>query len=111
MIEARFYGELGHFKLDVNFKTPNQGITALFGISGCGKTSILRCMAGLQKLEGFLRVENDIWQDQQTFLPTYRRPLGYVFQEASLFPHLSVKENLQLVQNVLFNLLRFHLKK
>jgi len=95
MIEARFCGQLGHFKLDVNFKTPSQGITALFGISGCGKTSILRCMAGLQQLEGFLRIENDIWQDQQTFLPTHRRPLGYVFQEASLFPHLSVKENLQ----------------
>lgn len=95
MIEARFYGQLGHFKLDVNFKTPNKGITALFGVSGCGKTSILRCMAGLQHLEGFLRIENDIWQDQKIFLPTHRRPLGYVFQEANLFPHLSVKENLQ----------------
>jgi molybdate transport system ATP-binding protein len=95
MIEARFCGQLGHFTLDVNFKTPNQGITALFGISGCGKTSILRCMAGLQRLEGFLRIKDDIWQDQKIFLPTYRRPVGYVFQEASLFPHLSVKENLQ----------------
>lgn len=95
MIEARFCGQLGHFKLDVNFQTPNKGITALFGVSGCGKTTILRCMAGLQHLEGFLRIENDIWQDQKIFLPTHRRPLGYVFQEASLFPHLSVKENLQ----------------
>lgn len=95
MIEARFCGQLGAFKLDVAFQTPTTGITALFGISGCGKTSILRCIAGLQRLEGFLRIDNDIWQDQKTFLPTYRRPLGYVFQEASLFPHLSVKENLQ----------------
>jgi molybdate transport system ATP-binding protein len=95
MIEARFCGQLGHFKLDVNFKTLNKGITALFGVSGCGKTTILRCIAGLQRLEGFLRIDDEIWQDQNTFLPTYRRPLGYVFQEASLFPHLSVKENLQ----------------
>ncbi|MEY3219298.1 MAG: hypothetical protein RIT27_655 [Pseudomonadota bacterium] len=95
MIEARFYGQLGHFKLDVEFQTPAKGIIALFGVSGCGKTSVLRCMAGLQRLDGLLRIENDIWQDQKTFLPTYRRPLGYVFQEASLFPHLSVKENLQ----------------
>lgn len=94
MIDAHFFGQLGHFKLDVTFQTPAKGITALFGVSGCGKTSILRCMAGLQHLEGFLRIENDIWQDQKIFLPTYRRPLGYVFQEASLFPHLSVKQNL-----------------
>jgi len=94
MIEARFFGQLGHFKLDVAFQTPTKGITALFGVSGCGKTSILRCMAGLQRLEGFLRIDQEIWQDQKTFLPTYRRPLGYVFQEASLFPHLSVKQNL-----------------
>jgi len=95
MIEARFCGQLGHFKLDVHFQSLNKGIIALFGVSGCGKTTILRCMAGLQRLEGFFHIENDIWQDQKTFLPTYRRPLGYVFQEASLFPHLSVKENLQ----------------
>jgi molybdate transport system ATP-binding protein len=95
MIEARFCGQLGHFKLDVHFQTPSKGIIALFGVSGCGKTSILRCMAGLQRLEGFFQIDSEIWQDQKTFLPTYRRPLGYVFQEASLFPHLSVKENLQ----------------
>lgn len=95
MIKAQFKGQLGHFKLEVDFQSPSRGITALFGVSGCGKTSILRCMAGLQRLEGFFQIDSEIWQDQKTFLPTYRRPLGYVFQEASLFPHLSVKENLQ----------------
>lgn len=95
MIKVQLKGQLGHFKLEVDFQTPSKGVTALFGASGCGKTSILRCIAGLQHLQGFIQIDDEIWQDQKTFLPTYRRPLGYVFQEASLFPHLSVKENLQ----------------
>ena len=72
-----------------------RGITALFGPSGCGKTSVLRCIAGLQRLsDGFCAVSGDIWQDKTTFRPAHMRPVGYVFQEASLFPHLSVRRNL-----------------
>ena len=95
-IEAAFKGMLGKFSLDAGFTAPAKGVTALFGPSGCGKTTVLRCIAGLQRLaDGLCVVGGDVWQDRDgAFLPTYRRPLGYVFQEASLFPHLSVRRNL-----------------
>ncbi len=95
-IDARFTGALGAFELDVAFQCPMRGITALFGPSGCGKTTILRCMAGLHHMPGWLHVGPDTWQDEQgLFRRPHERPIGYVFQEASLFPHLSVKKNLE----------------
>ena len=94
-IDVHFRGRLGGFDLDAAFKVPARGVTALFGPSGCGKTSVLRCMAGLEHLrDGFCSVAGDVWQDGSSFRPAHRRPLGYVFQEASLFPHLSVRGNL-----------------
>jgi molybdate transport system ATP-binding protein len=95
-IEATFSGPLGSFSLDVAFSMPMRGITALFGPSGSGKTTILRCLAGLQHLRGSLKVDGETWQDDQRscFLPPHKRPIGYVFQESSLFAHLSVRDNL-----------------
>ena len=95
-IQADFKGVLGKFSLDAGFTAPAKGVTALFGPSGCGKTTVLRCIAGLQRLpDGLCVVGGDVWQDRDgAFLPTHKRPLGYVFQEASLFPHLSVRRNL-----------------
>jgi molybdate transport system ATP-binding protein len=94
-IRAAFKGVLGSFPLDAGFTAPARGVTALFGPSGCGKTTVLRCIAGLQRLNGLCIVAGEVWQDENgAFLPTHRRPLGYVFQEASLFPHLSVRRNL-----------------
>jgi molybdate transport system ATP-binding protein len=94
-IRARFCGILGHFVLDVGFEIPAIGVTGLFGPSGCGKTTVLRCIAGLHRLaDGHCAVNGDIWQDGALFRPAHRRPVGYVFQEASLFPHLSVRGNL-----------------
>ena len=95
-ITASFSGTLGKFTLDVAFEVPMRGITALFGPSGCGKTTILRCVAGLQKMTGRLSVGGEIWQDdrQALFRRSHERPIGYVFQEPSLFPHLSVRNNL-----------------
>src|SRR5690606_32832410 len=74
----------------------SRGVTALFGPSGCGKTTILRCMAGLTRLAGRLRIDGEPWQDDAggAFLKPHERPIGYVFQEASLFAHLSVRGNL-----------------
>lgn len=96
-IEARLRVRLAPFTLDTTFEAPSQGVTALFGRSGSGKTTLLRCFAGLVRAEGFLRVNGEIWQDSDAgvFLPTHRRPLGYVFQEKSLFAHLSVRKNLE----------------
>ncbi|SJZ70795.1 molybdenum ABC transporter ATP-binding protein [Consotaella salsifontis] len=94
-IEAVFRGRLGGFVLDTAFTLPAHGLTALFGPSGCGKTSVLRCIAGLTRIaDGLCRVGGDTWQDKTTFRPPHMRPIGYVFQEASLFPHLSVRRNL-----------------
>ena len=95
MIEARFSGALGQFRLEAGFEVPSRGVTALFGPSGCGKTTILRCIAGLLRLrDGVLRIDGESWQEGRRFLPPHRRAVGYVFQEASLFQHLSVRDNL-----------------
>jgi molybdate transport system ATP-binding protein len=95
-IEARFHLDRGDFSLDVDFNVPARGITAIFGPSGCGKTTLLRAIAGLERSgNGYLRIANETWQDGNYFLPTHRRPLAYVFQEASLFSHLDVRRNLE----------------
>ena len=94
-VDIAFAGTLGTFKLDAAFAVPATGITALFGPSGCGKTSVLRAIAGLHRIEtGHCIVAGDIWQDATMFRPAHQRPIGYVFQEPSLFPHLSVRRNL-----------------
>lgn len=88
--------ERAGFSLDVDVRLPGQGITAVFGPSGSGKTTLLRCIAGLERAPyGRLVVAGDPWQDKERWIPTHRRPIGYVFQEASLFPHLSVLGNLR----------------
>jgi molybdate transport system ATP-binding protein len=93
-INARFSGSLGDFVLDAAFDMAPRGITALVGPSGSGKTTVLRCIAGLERLSGRLTVDGVVWQDERRFLPPHRRPIGYVFQEASLLAHLSVRGNL-----------------
>jgi len=95
-ISATFEGKLGAFSLDLAFDAPMRGVTALFGASGSGKTTILRCIAGLERIAGRLQVDGTVWQDSArgTFVMPHRRSVGYVFQEASLFAHLSVRENL-----------------
>lgn len=94
-LQIRFRFALGAFRLDVDLELPAQGISALFGPSGCGKTSLLRAIAGLDRhAEGRLVVDGVTWQDGARFLAPHRRPIGYVFQEASLFEHLSVAGNL-----------------
>jgi molybdate transport system ATP-binding protein len=94
-IQARFALQREDFALDAVFSAPAVGVTALFGPSGSGKTTLLRCIAGLERAQGALQVKGETWQDENTFVPTHKRPLGYVFQEASLFPHLSVRANLE----------------
>jgi molybdate transport system ATP-binding protein len=93
-IQAHFTLSLGKFSLDAAFNAPAVGVTAMFGPSGSGKTTLLRCIAGLELASGMLQVNGEIWQDDTHNLPTHKRQLGYVFQEASLFPHLSVRANL-----------------
>jgi molybdate transport system ATP-binding protein len=84
------------FTLDVGLSLPATGVSALFGPSGCGKTTVLRALAGLERAAGRVALGDEVWQDdaQGIFLPVHCRPLGYVFQEAALFPHLDVQRNL-----------------
>ena len=86
------------FALDLDLQLPEHGITALFGASGSGKTTVLRIMAGLEPAaRGRICVQGEVWQDsaKNLFKPVHQRALGYVFQEASLFEHLNVQGNLQ----------------
>ena len=93
-IEAELSGRMGTFRLDAAMTVPARGITALVGPSGCGKTTLLRCLAGLARMPGRVVVKDTVWQDGRRFLPPHRRPIGFVFQEPSLLPHLSVRDNL-----------------
>ena len=95
-LRADFQLTLGEFKLEAKLALPAKGITGIFGHSGSGKTTLLRCIAGLERVpNGYVSVAGEVWQDQSVFLATHRRPLGYVFQEASLFSHLTVRGNLE----------------
>ena len=96
-IHARFRTAYPGFSLDIDLSLPGRGVTALFGPSGSGKTTILRCIAGLERAaNGNLKMNGEVWQDDalDVFLPAHKRAIGYVFQEASLFPHLPVAGNL-----------------
>lgn len=98
MIHTRLKLSYPGFALDVDLQLPGRGVTALYGHSGSGKTTCLRCIAGLERADqGFIQVNDEVWQDSQKkiFIAPHKRALGYVFQEASLFPHLSVLANLE----------------
>ena len=96
MIEAQLRLPRRGFTLDVALSLPAHGVTALFGPSGCGKTSVLRALAGLERAAGRVAFGDTVWQDdaQGLFVPTHQRAIGYVIQEAALFPHLDVQHNL-----------------
>ncbi|SDU35764.1 molybdenum ABC transporter ATP-binding protein [Halopseudomonas salegens] len=84
------------FTLDFNEHLPGQGVTALFGRSGSGKTTLLRCLAGFEpEAAGEICINGEYWQQERQSRPTHQRELGYVFQEASLFAHLTVAGNLR----------------
>ncbi len=86
------------YQLSFDLTLPGAGVTAFFGESGVGKSTLLRAVAGLERpTDGFIRIKGNVWQDdgKRLFLPTYQRPLGFVFQDARLFGHLNVTQNLQ----------------
>ncbi len=96
-IYAHFSLNRAGFSLDVKLQLAGSGVTALFGASGCGKTTVLRCMAGLTHAAGRMQVDGEVWQDDalRFFLSPHRRSVGYVFQEPSLFPHLNAQRNIE----------------
>jgi molybdate transport system ATP-binding protein len=97
-LELRVQLQRAGFALHMDVQLPPQGVTVLFGPSGCGKTTCLRVLAGLERgATGTIRVAGEVWQDSASgvFRAPHQRALGYVFQEASLFNHLSVQDNLK----------------
>jgi molybdate transport system ATP-binding protein len=96
-VETRIRHRTGAFTLDVAFDAPAGGVTALFGPSGSGKTSIVHALAGLTRPdEGRIVIANQVVLDTEKniFVPAERRRTGMVFQDARLFPHMSVEDNL-----------------
>lgn len=97
-INLRLQHHYPGFALDLDLQLPGKGVTALYGHSGSGKTTCLRCIAGLERAsQAYVQINDEVWQDSQRkhFVPVHQRALGYIFQEASLFPHLSVRANLE----------------
>ena len=97
-LTASFNLTFSAFHLDVTIDVPAEGIIAVFGPSGSGKTTFLRCLAGLERASaGSMAVDGQVWQDEKQgiFVSLSQRPIGYVFQEPRLFPHLNVHANLQ----------------
>ena len=83
------------FSLEVAQEFAGDGITAVFGPSGCGKSTLLRSIAGFEPgAAGRVRFGDEVWMDARRSLAPHRRGVGYVFQDARLFPHLSVRGNL-----------------
>lgn len=86
------------FSSEIALRLPGRGVTAVFGASGSGKSTFLRILAGLERAEEvFVSVNGRVWQDDEegVFAPTHLRAVGFVFQDACLFPHLSVRQNLE----------------
>lgn len=96
-LEVNIRLDRGGFALSADLELPADGITVLFGPSGSGKTTVLRCVAGLEKAQGRIALGQTVWQDSGSgiFTPTWQREIGYVFQEASLFEHLNVRQNVE----------------
>jgi len=96
MIHLQFKQTFGAFHLDINLELPGHGVTAIFGPSGCGKTTLLRLVAGLERsVSGRVSIQEEIWQNEKISIPAHKRNLGYVFQSANLFPHLTVLQNIE----------------
>ncbi|MDK1257546.1 molybdenum ABC transporter ATP-binding protein ModC [Cronobacter malonaticus] len=98
MLELNFTQVLGKHRLTVNETLPGSGITAVFGVSGAGKTSLINAISGLTRPQHGRIVLNDrVLSDTETdtFLPPEKRRVGYVFQDARLFPHYNVRGNLK----------------
>ena len=96
-IDGSFYLPRKTFTLDVQFQLPADGISVIFGSSASGKTTLLRCMAGLEIPEqGYFKIKDrHLYHHQRDInIPPHHRMIGYVFQDGGLFPHLTIAQNL-----------------
>jgi molybdate transport system ATP-binding protein len=95
-LRKKLHSAQGEFELDVQLHVAEGEFVTLFGHSGVGKTTLLRCLAGLAEADdGLLRVEDETWFDRRSLLPPQRRRVGYMFQDYALFPNMNVRGNLE----------------
>jgi len=98
MLKANLIKRWNGFALRAQFQTPVPGVVALFGRSGCGKSTLVNLVSGLLRPdEGFVQLDGTVLTDTRAgvSVPVERRRIGYVFQDARLFPHFSVLSNLR----------------
>lgn len=96
MLQIKVKKQLGQMQLEADLDLPSRGITAIFGVSGSGKSSLINLVSGLLTPDqGKIQLNQRILWDQQHNVPVHQRRIGYVFQDARLFPHYKVKGNLQ----------------
>jgi molybdate transport system ATP-binding protein len=96
MLRVEVFKQLGEFSIEASFTSEGR-VTGLFGASGAGKTSLINMIAGLLRADrGLIAIDNETLDDTaaRVHVPPWRRRIGYVFQDARLFPHLDVSENL-----------------
>ena len=96
-VQKQLHGSQGDMKLDVNLEIQEGEFIVLLGESGSGKTTLLRILAGLERAEGYISVEDRIWLRREKMLPPQQREIGFVFQDYALFDNMSVEENLLFV--------------
>lgn len=96
MLNLNIRAQFQNFQLTIDQQIPGKGISAIFGPSGSGKSTLLRCIAGFQACQGLIQLGSDTWLNStgKINVPPHQRPVGYVFQDARLFSHLSVAGNL-----------------
>ena len=97
-INKKLHGSDGAMNLTIDLTIKEGEFVALSGQSGSGKTTLLRVLAGLEDAEGFISINGEIWQDENSALAIQKREIGFVFQDYALFPNMTVEENLLFVQ-------------
>jgi molybdate transport system ATP-binding protein len=98
-LTKELYGSEGKMRLEVEQRVNRGDFIVIMGESGAGKSTLLRIIAGLERAEGTVNVDGEIWQEGQKVLPVQRRSVGFVFQDFALFDNMSVKENLLFVNS------------
>jgi len=93
-IKKELHGSVGKMLLEVDLKINSKEFITLSGVSGSGKTTVLRILAGLEEADGEIIVDDEIWLNNKIKKPIQKRDIGFVFQDYVLFPNLSVMGNL-----------------